>query len=274
MKNSEEAIEKVLAGLRDAEAPAGMERRILSALEDQESMGTRLGWRWLRPVWLVMPAGATTRVLVCGAALAAVVIVFAIPAIRHAGDATVHPRKEVAPAKLLPATPSVVDAPLVAATPSHEGRVGLRVGTPVRETRSVLTVDSEDSVALNEMQAASFPAPPMPLTEQERLLLRIAHKNDPVEVAMLDPNQRNLEERKERAEYQSFFARPVIEQPTTGQTAPEQAVPASDPAQGKQLEEQQQEEQQQIPNGDDNKKSNDKSKNNADDNGKSKGETE
>jgi hypothetical protein len=252
MKNSEEAIEKVLAGLRDAEAPAGMERRILSALEDQESVRTRLDWRWLRPVWLVMPAGATTRVLVCGAALAAVVIVFAIPAIRHAGDATVHSRKEVAPAKLLPATPSVVDAPLVAATPSHEGRVGLRVGTPVRETRSVRTVDSEDSVALNEMQAASFPAPPMPLTEQERLLLRIAHKNDPVEVAMLDPNQR----------------------PTTGQTAPEQAVPASDPAQGKQLEEQQQEEQQQIPNGDDNKKSNDKSKNNADDNGKSKGETE
>ena len=45
MKNSEEAMEKVLAGLRDAEAPAGMERRILSALEDQESMRTRLGWR-------------------------------------------------------------------------------------------------------------------------------------------------------------------------------------------------------------------------------------
>jgi hypothetical protein len=137
----------------------------------------------------------------------------------------------------------------------------------VRRGDRDVSADNSDSVAASEMQAASFPAPPMPLTEQERLLLRIVHKNDPVEVAMLDPNQRNLEERKERAEYQSFFARPVIEQPTTGQTAAEQAVPASDPVQGKQLEEQQQERQQQIPNGDDNKKAT-TSKNNADDNGK------
>ena len=75
MKNSEEAIEKVLAGLRDAEAPAGMERRILSALEDQESVRTRLGWRWLRPIWLVMPLRpVATRVLVCGVALAGLLL--------------------------------------------------------------------------------------------------------------------------------------------------------------------------------------------------------
>jgi hypothetical protein len=269
MKNSEEAIEKVVAGLRDAEAPVGMERRILSALEERESAGSGLGWRRMMPVWLMAPAGAMSRVLVCGAALAGVVVAFAIPAIRRAGDATVHSKKEVAPAKLLPVTPSVVDAPSVAATSSDEGRAGLRVGTPVGDARSVRTIRSEDSVALSEMQAASFPAPPMPLTEQERLLLRIAHKNDPVEVAMLDPKQRNLEEMKERAEYQSFFARPVIEQPTVGETAPEQAVPASDPAQGTQLER-----QQQVPSGDDNKKNDDKSKNNTDDNGKNKGETE
>ena len=32
MKNSDEAIERVLAGLRDAESPEGMERRILDAM--------------------------------------------------------------------------------------------------------------------------------------------------------------------------------------------------------------------------------------------------
>jgi hypothetical protein len=259
MKNSEEAIEKVLAGLRDAEAPEGMERRILDALEHGEPVRAGSVWHRLVPLWLLAPAGAMTRVLVCGAALAGVVVVvFAASTIRHAKSSPVQSKKEVAPEKLLPVPPSIVDAPSVAASSSREGRVGLGVRRAVGEARSVRTVDSEDSVALSERLAASFPAPPMPLTEQERLLLRIAHKGDPVEVALLDPNQRSLKEMKERAEYQSFFARPAIEQPTTGQT-----VPANDPALGKQLEE-----QQQIPSGDDNKNGNDNSKN------KNKGETE
>ena len=188
----------------------------------------------------------------CGAALAAVVILFAIPAIRHAGDATVHSRKEVAPAKLLPATPSVVDAPLVAATPSHERRAGLRVGTPVRETRSVRTVDSEDSRCVErDAGCGVFLHHRCLLTEQERLLLRIVHKNDPVEVAMLDPNQRNLEERKERAEYQSFFARPVIEQVADdgADGLRSRQFRRATPVRGSQLEEQQQEGQQRSPTG-------------------------
>jgi hypothetical protein len=287
MKNSEEAIEKVLAGLRDAEAPVGMERRILSALEERESVRTRSGWRWLRPVWLVMPLRpVVTRSVVCGVALAGLfAIVVAIPASRKLGQVRGH-----APARARIDSPSVGSRPLAPSetaavsaphSPTRSGVLSVRKTSVKGEEEGVVrrgdrdvSADNSDSVAASEMQAASFPAPPMPLTEQERLLLRIVHKNDPVEIAMLDPNQRNLEERKERAEYQSFFSRPVIEQPTMGQTAPEQAVPASDPAQGKQLEEQQQEGQQQIPNGDDNKKSNDKSKNNADDNGKNKGETE
>jgi hypothetical protein len=252
MKGSEEAIEKVLAGLRDAEAPEGMERRILDALENGAAVRTGSVWHRLLPLWLLAPAGAMTRVLVCGAALAGVaVVVFATSAIRHAGSSPAQSKKEVAPEILLPVPPSVVDAPSVAASLSRKGRAGLRVRSAVGETQSVRTVDSEDSVALSEMRAASFPAPPMPLTEQERLLLRIAHKGDPVEVALLDPNQRNLQEMKEKAEYQSFFARHAIEQP------------ASDPAEEKQLEG-----QQQIPSREGNKNGNDNSKN------KDKGETE
>jgi len=37
------------------------------------------------------------------------------------------------------------------------------------------------------MSSGNHPAPPMPLTEQEKLLLRIAHKGDPEELAMLNP---------------------------------------------------------------------------------------
>jgi hypothetical protein len=256
MKNSEEAIEKVLAGLRDAEVPEGMERRILDALENVELVRVGSVWHRLLPLWFLAPAGAMTRVLVCGAALVGVVVVvFAASAIHHAGSLPVQSKKEIAPERLSPVSPSVVDAPSVAASSSRERRAGLRVRSAVGKTQLVQTVDSEDSVALSEMRAASFPAPPMPLTEQERLLLRIAHKGDPVEVALLDPNQRNLQEMKEKAEYQSFFARHAIEQPATGQT-PEQAVPASDPADGKQLEG-----QQQIPSEEHNKNGNDNSEN-------------
>jgi hypothetical protein len=263
MKNSDEAIDRVLAGLRDTEAPEGMERRILDALENGATARAESAWHRLLPLWLLAPTRAMTRVLVCGAALAGVVVVvFATSAIRHARDVAVRSEKEVAPAKVLPA---VVDAPLVAVSSSaHEERAGLRVRTAVGEARSARTVDSEDSVALSEMRAASFPAPPMPLTEQEKLLLRIAHRGDPVEVAMLDPNQRSLEEMKEKAEYQSFFARPVIKQPM--EQGAEQATPASDSA----SDPAEVEEQQQMPSSDDHKNNNDNSKSN----GKKKGETE
>jgi hypothetical protein len=45
----------------------------------------------------------------------------------------------------------------------------------------------------------------MPLTEQERLLLRIVHKDDPVEVAVLNPAWRAARDAEDQAEFQRFF---------------------------------------------------------------------
>ena len=86
---------------------------------------------------------------------------------------------------------------------------------------------SPDAVAWSEMRAASQPAPPLPLTAQERLLLRIAHRGDPVEMAMLDPVLRDVDDAKERAEYLKFFEQSTeqpIEQPAQ-QSTNEQAGP-------------------------------------------------
>jgi hypothetical protein len=58
----------------------------------------------------------------------------------------------------------------------------------------------------------------MPLTEQEKLLLRLVHKDDPVELAMLDSKLRALEDLKDKAEFQSFFGQ------STKQSAPEQSM--------------------------------------------------
>jgi hypothetical protein len=229
MKNSEEAIEKVLAGLRDSEAPAGMERRILDALENPASARSRSGWRWLRPMWLVTPAHPVAiGSLACGVALAAIfAVALAIPAIRRLGHAPVQSRINLAPAGSVPLAPSeAVAKSAQAPLPGSSVRSVEKTNVPGKmDTRTAGTVrDSTgdgDSVALSEMLAPSHPAPPMPLTEQERLLLRIAHKGDPVEMAVLDPMLRAARDAEAQAEFQSFFGPTTIRQSTTEQPTTE-----------------------------------------------------
>jgi hypothetical protein len=245
-KGSEETIEKVLAGLRDTEAPAGMERRILERLEGRGSVvEARSGWRGFVPAWVTMPAKA----LICGAALAGVVaVVLAIPAIRRLGDASVQSKSGGVTGAPREAAPAMVARE--SELSSGGSRVGLGTATKVPDAGFVRAADSDssndESVAMSEMQAASFPAPPMPLTAQERLLLRLAHK-DPVEMAMLDPRFRAMQDAEEKAEFQRFFgqsatqAGPVhanestadqeppatpADQGVAAQPLPDQAVPA------------------------------------------------
>jgi hypothetical protein len=231
MKNSEEAIEKVLAGLRDADAPAGIERRILDALEDPVSARSRSGWRWLRPMWLVAPAHPfAIGSLACGVALAALfAVALAIPAIRRLGYSPAQSKMNLAPAGALPSATSetVAKSPLSAVSTRSVEKTNVRGKMDARTTEAVREGDGDstrgsDSVTLNEMRAGNHPAPPMPLTEQERLLLKIAHKGDPVEMAMLDPRMRAARDAEEGAEFQSFFGSTKIVQQTTGQPETEQ----------------------------------------------------
>jgi len=226
MKNSEEAIEKVLAGLRDAEAPAGMERRILDQLEERAAVRSRSGWRRLLPLWLV----ASTRPvavgsLVCGVALAGIfAVALAIPAIRRLGHAPTQARRSPAPVGSLALGASQVAAKSAEPVSSRSGVRSLEKKTAEGKTNagSAEAVLDRDAVALEEMHAPSRPAPPMPLTEQERLLLRLVHKDDPVELAMLeamlDSKLRALQDLKDKAEFQRFFG------DSTRQAAPEQSV--------------------------------------------------
>jgi len=221
MKNSEEAIEKVLAGLRDTEALAGMEGRILNELEERAAARSRSGWRGLLPVWLFAPARpVAVGSVACGVALAGIfVVALAIPAIRRLGPAPVQARRSSAPV----GSP-VLGAPEAAAKSSQPAslRFGVRSAGKIkseegRNAESAAAGVDSDAVALEEMHAASRPAPPMPLTEQERLLLRLVHKDDPVELAMLDSKMRALQDSEDKAEFQRFFGQ------STKQPAPEQS---------------------------------------------------
>jgi hypothetical protein len=243
MKNSEDAIEKVLAGLRSPDAPVGMERRILEALQDQASARSRSGWRRLRPIWLAMPARPVAgRSLAWGVALAGVfAVAIAIPAIHRLGRGS--GRQSARSLAQLPArSPSRSEMNQVSArSPAGLSLEGVAKSTPhalsrpemrtakQANVRGVTDVQGGESVAVEEMLAASHPAPPMPLTEQERLLLRIVHRGDPVELAMLDPMRRAARDVEEQTEFQRFFKPRTIEQPTADQPTTEQPA-AGQPA--------------------------------------------
>jgi hypothetical protein len=219
MKNSEEAIAQVLAGLRDVEAPDGMERRILKALEDQASARPRSVWRRLRPHWLVAPVRpVATWSLACGIAFAGLfAVALAIPALRRLGHSPTQSlsqsKRNLAPVGSLPLaipeTPETVAKSAELAMPRSGGRSVTRTNA-----NRAKAVRESDSVALNEMHGTSFPAPPIPLTEQERLLLRIAHKGDPVELAMLDPVVRAARDAEEKADVTKFFEPATTEKST------------------------------------------------------------
>jgi hypothetical protein len=217
MENPEKAIERVLEGLRDAEAPVGMERRIVEAVRDRVVEGAGHGWLW-RPIWL-----ETRRVGWGAGAVAVLVAVAMLYTMRRAPD--LPQRRAVAGMPAVGSKGAVANGgpvrPGDIVRPGDTERRDVRERLSVSRVRraSARVVDDGDSIA---MGAANHPAPPMPLTEQERLLLRIVHKGDPVEMAMLDPMQRASRNAEERAEFQRFFGEASSAQPTAGEAKTEQ----------------------------------------------------
>jgi hypothetical protein len=177
MKDADGTIERLLAGLRDAEPPGGMERRILEALDGREA-------REVAPsAFLWRPAMALS--LTCAVIL---IVALMIPRHRHA------------PADLRRSTSADVRQDtrpeLIKQTPPT---------SPRRTTRRALVRRPHDLPAAGETQATSFPAPPLPLTEQERLLLRLAHRGDRENMVILNPDVREAQTAKAAEQFQQFF---------------------------------------------------------------------
>jgi hypothetical protein len=203
MKNSDEAVERVLAGLREAEAPEGMERRILEAV--------RGGAPERRPMWLGMPWGligargwTPVRARSWAVGLAGVMVVSSVVGWSvFRGHRMGH---EVAGAKGYAAPAKAPAAEERAATPVE----GLPERSSVRwnggtNARRVGHVRERRLVALQEMGVGNHPAPEAPLTEEEKLLLRIAHKGDRVEMAALNPLLQASRDAEEKADVKKFF---------------------------------------------------------------------
>jgi hypothetical protein len=87
-------------------------------------------------------------------------------------------------------------------------------GCPVHDDESVATTPS-DAQLLADLHAPSHPAPPLPLTPQEKLFLRLLRYGNATQLAELNPMVRAKQDADETTAFKSFFPDPPpLQQPT------------------------------------------------------------
>jgi hypothetical protein len=184
MKDAKPTIERLLAGLRDAEPQPGIERRILDAMQARETVASVPFWNRLWPqtfrafaIWLV------SALAISGAFVAI----------------APHQRWRVPADSIHPPT-------LAGRQESPEGAITQKTPVPARRPASrVWSKHSRTVAPVPDLRAASFPAPPLPLTEQEKLLLRLAHRRNPEDTAILNPAARAAQSARANEQFQQFF---------------------------------------------------------------------
>ena len=198
MKNADETIERVLAGLREVEAPEGMERRIVEAM--RERAPERRGWR---PMWLMIPPslmgarGLTTAV--AGVVVLSLAAGWMVSRDHRIRRESAEVKRQADPAHV-PILRTQVPAAREVQPSSTRSIAVLQSKTPIARD-----VPEERPAEEREMIAENHPAPEPPLTDEEKLLLRFAHRVDPEEVAALSPVLQAREDAEEKAEVQNFF---------------------------------------------------------------------
>ncbi|HEU5342243.1 hypothetical protein [Edaphobacter sp.] len=194
MKHSEPLLEEVLSGLRDAEPSPGMERRILAALEARTHHPAQTHQRRLMQFTRAFALPAA-----CGLA-ALLALVFLIPSMRRKRVST-QPAQTISSLQPAPARIRPEQAPAQATAPISHKATTHRLQKP-------LPRDSYETLAEIETRAPSLPAPPMPLTDEEKLLLRLIQARNPIELASLDHAAWTLQLAKDKAQFDQFFAPP------------------------------------------------------------------
>jgi hypothetical protein len=203
MNRTEENIDKVLVGLRDAPVPLNMERRILNVLEASPRAASGETASPIRVGRNPFSWSLGWASLIGCAALAVATCVFVIHTHRHAATTPEASFTQTPIAAPEPQPPLAAAATTPPASTSHtltSPRVS-RNETPQR----IEVAQSEDSEDTTQI---SHPAPPIPLTDQERLLLRFAHHGRSNDLAEISNDRKAAREEQENAEFQAFFEPP------------------------------------------------------------------
>ena len=173
----EHDIERVLEGLARTEPPRDLEERVLSAMAARRSTSQR-GFAF---AWVAVAALVVTGVLIAVSKQRESALAIEEQRMAHAGALdTSIPTYRSSPAQVSPAF-----------------RMNLAtVLTPAQSPRGSQPPTREEVV-----MEAGFPAPPAPLTEQERLLLRLARRPNEATIAMFD---QGIREERAAAEKEEF----------------------------------------------------------------------
>lgn len=222
-QETEHRIERVLAALRHAEPTPGMEGRISAALS--LAVEAPVVSRWWALSRLPQLAGL--------AAIVAVAVLLSAHVKRK--NAAASAKDHVA---LRLPTEGIVEkaagfSPLNSA-PTHGGpqpRAAFTGAKASAQTRRVSGLKSaafsgnakatpvgtyglrtrETTRAAQQPQPEQgFPAPPLPLTPQERLLVRLVHRDNPLQLAQLTPAAREAELQRDREQVREFFKPPPM----------------------------------------------------------------
>jgi hypothetical protein len=198
----DDAVEKVLAALKTAAPPVGMDTRIAERLRQTQATTTAPPWR--NRIVASLPTAAWWRGALTGTAMATL----AIAAVLFLQRTTRIPPKPIASA---PSSSPIAAMPVssTAATPCPNPRV-LRAHSiaPVFEVPPPTT-----EMLRSESLARSRPAPAMPLTAQERELSRLVRVVGPGQLATLNPETQAKLEAEDAAEFEKFFTPPPPPKP-------------------------------------------------------------
>ncbi len=187
IEHSDEAVEKILTGLRNAEPDAGLERRILATLDAHASRRSRSPWLAL---WPLRP-------------IAAIAFACAIVAIAVFIFITAHHRPRQAARTHAPA--SQIDGTQAHSQSEELSPPRKYVSVAHRTTvHSTKLLPASSSASPHAADNVSFPTPPLPLTAQELLLLQIVHRRSP-KLPLVNPDAQAAQAAREAKQFEEFF---------------------------------------------------------------------
>ncbi len=239
--NEMDDLDRILGELRAVQPAPGLETRVLQRMAAERDRGGRTGVGW--SIAAAVSGAGNMRWISVGILAACVCLGGVLMVLRVQGG---YGRRQVLPVVATGAAHGAAEVRSLAVTGVLQhvaGRAGAarvraglhasvddtaRAGMGFRELAGglpvhvVAAVQADGGETIDPAYVASFPAPPLPLMRQERLLLRMLHGGGTGElVATLAPGAETAVRSAERAEFSEFF-RPV---PVTGPRGPETPLP-------------------------------------------------
>jgi len=206
----DDALDKILGALRDAAPPEGMEVRIIQQLQHSAATAqiARFDWRCVLAGSTL--AGAWWRGAAIGLA-AAMLAVSGMLTVQHgrtamsehgqmAGRGGNHIRGVTSVSTSSP-NPSPLSTPARPCT--HSTMLWAQIAVTAFGRSSLLAETRAES------NAPSHPAPPLPLTDQERALIRLVQTSSPRQLAMLNPVEYANLEAQSALKFEKYFAPPA-----------------------------------------------------------------